>query len=642
MVSNSLRINELTVEEVIELVPDRNRLKNRDKAEKFIHFRDARGGFSCKEDLKEAAKQIKGVGTGSMEPFLADRLWQDRSSTASSSSSSAPPRIPPPRVPSQLVDEESPPPKRGLFACFGGGRPSRVNSLDLPTVLDHEGGIVRYASYGRKLKSSMTPETPSASGTPAGETQQAVCSAKNSATAELVTVVNNDVDVGVADQDESVKAEAEEVSSSRTPKPRKSSLPYYYRKEYGITYDPQDERFAWMLDTKAIFPPELTDGEGNLDLSMIDDTSRCDPACNERYPVIPESLRQELFKNREAKKPHVSTPALLAGTWQKLLETPGTRRILAWLEEKKEQQRAKTGETLADYVRSVCTHFRCDIFGNLVSVRSPKMSITAYDVDHIFTWVRGGLSDLKNLCALQGFANKLKKDQLLNANLNLKNEPTLIEELKRTGITADQFIELLDEGLEVKGRVAQRQFFKELMVLLTGAYWKVNVNVDPRKMFHFQDQLEASKLSLLEFLRDHFERFSLVSSAAYVAQLERPEGSPSKEFMKEIMDKAQGLYGDLCTRFPQQELMDQWTTYRDAMSDAFDLAKTDIQDKMKQSLMAFLDANIHRPFAKLKAAAALQSPSNNTHDNYEENEEEEGTGETTQVLSPPAATLAFA
>jgi len=271
----------------------------------------------------------------------------------------------------------------------------------------------------------------------------------------------------------------------------------------------------------------------------------------------------------------------------------------------------------------------------LVSVLSPKMSITAYDVDHICPWTLGGSSELENLCALQGFANKHKNAKNLN--------PTLIEELKRTGITADQFIELLEWGLEeVKGRVAQRQFFKELMVLLAGAYWKVNVNVDPGKMYNFQDQFAASKLSLLEFLRDHFERFSLVSSAAYVAQLERPEGSPSKEFMKEIMDKAQGLYGDLCTRFPQQELMDQWTTYRDAMSDAFDLAKTDIQDKMKQSLMAFLDANIHRPFAKLKAAAALQSPSNNTHDNYEENEEEEGTGETTQVLSPPAATLAFA
>jgi 5-methylcytosine-specific restriction endonuclease McrA len=49
------------------------------------------------------------------------------------------------------------------------------------------------------------------------------------------------------------------------------------------------------------------------------------------------------------------------------------------------------------------------MWGNVVSIGAPCLSLTAMDLDHLFPWSRGGRSTLDNLAAVQFAANRNAK-----------------------------------------------------------------------------------------------------------------------------------------------------------------------------------------------------------------------------------------
>ncbi|KAK9866605.1 hypothetical protein WJX84_009021 [Apatococcus fuscideae] len=54
--------------------------------------------------------------------------------------------------------------------------------------------------------------------------------------------------------------------------------------------------------------------------------------------------------------------------------------------------------------------FRCDAYGNVVSIQASGSAVCAFEADHIFPWSRGGLSVSANLMAVHWGANRFVKN----------------------------------------------------------------------------------------------------------------------------------------------------------------------------------------------------------------------------------------
>lgn len=106
--------------------------------------------------------------------------------------------------------------------------------------------------------------------------------------------------------------------------------------------------------------------------------------------------------------------------------------------------------------------FRVDPYGNVVALEASMLAVTAFEVDHIFPWSRGGLSVPDNFMALYWGANRhVKGDGIANAFGAAK-----IERMQ-CGLSLEAFLELLAEGDAIPKRFARQKYFQQLRYLLT-------------------------------------------------------------------------------------------------------------------------------------------------------------------------------
>lgn len=90
------------------------------------------------------------------------------------------------------------------------------------------------------------------------------------------------------------------------------------------------------------------------------------------------------------------------------------------------------GQTLISRY-NVNDEFRVDKYGNVLARRAKRFSRTSFDVDHIFPYSRGGLSQLQNLRIIHQRANSVVKGDRV--------EFTIDPFQMRTGISEAQFID---------------------------------------------------------------------------------------------------------------------------------------------------------------------------------------------------------
>ena len=104
----------------------------------------------------------------------------------------------------------------------------------------------------------------------------------------------------------------------------------------------------------------------------------------------------------------------------------------------------KLPQTNAYIESGLRTQFRCDYYGNLVSIDAKDGSLCCFDPDHVFPWARGGLTTNSNLLAVQFAANRWGKSDKFMATLNRRD--------MLRGLTPLQFKNVL--AYATKGEVA--------------------------------------------------------------------------------------------------------------------------------------------------------------------------------------------
>jgi len=87
-------------------------------------------------------------------------------------------------------------------------------------------------------------------------------------------------------------------------------------------------------------------------------------------------------------------------------------------------------------VKGFMDKFKCDMYGNVISIEADNNALTKFDIDHIFPWSRGGRSRRPNFAAVQCVANRcVKGDSILQ----------LLDPVEmRCGIQVEQFINLIE------------------------------------------------------------------------------------------------------------------------------------------------------------------------------------------------------
>lgn len=105
--------------------------------------------------------------------------------------------------------------------------------------------------------------------------------------------------------------------------------------------------------------------------------------------------------------------------------------------------------------------FRVDPYGNVVALGAYGLSACAFEVDHIFPWSRGGLSQPVNFMALYWGANRhVKSDDIPNTF-----SATRIDRMQ-CGLSVDNFLELLAQGDAIQKRSARLKYFQQAKYLL--------------------------------------------------------------------------------------------------------------------------------------------------------------------------------
>ena len=125
-------------------------------------------------------------------------------------------------------------------------------------------------------------------------------------------------------------------------------------------------------------------------------------------------------------------------------------------QEKELRETAKFKAYIPSGVRKICWHnadfcffyyasipkpfrkdFATDAFGNVIRNDVPNMSLLFFDVDHIFPWARGGLSDPRNFWALHYYANRYVKNDNILQDMNAQD--------LQVGLTKDNLRMLFNE-----------------------------------------------------------------------------------------------------------------------------------------------------------------------------------------------------
>ncbi len=87
-------------------------------------------------------------------------------------------------------------------------------------------------------------------------------------------------------------------------------------------------------------------------------------------------------------------------------------------------------------VKDFMDKFKCDMYGNVISIEADNNALTKFDIDHIFPWSRGGRSRRPNFAAVQCVANRaVKNDTILQ----------LLDPVEmQCGIQVEQFVNFID------------------------------------------------------------------------------------------------------------------------------------------------------------------------------------------------------
>lgn len=100
--------------------------------------------------------------------------------------------------------------------------------------------------------------------------------------------------------------------------------------------------------------------------------------------------------------------------------------------------------------------FRLDMYGNVVSCDADTSgALTAFDVDHLFPWSRGGRSVRDNFAAVHYAANRWAKSDKLIPMLNCRECERIRENNCLRGFSRTQFYNLFEYALKVAGSDGQ-------------------------------------------------------------------------------------------------------------------------------------------------------------------------------------------
>ena len=105
--------------------------------------------------------------------------------------------------------------------------------------------------------------------------------------------------------------------------------------------------------------------------------------------------------------------------------------------------------------------FAIDIFGNVICKDARNNTLLFFDVDHIFPWKRGGLTDPRNLEALHFHVNRFIKREKFLQELNPLD--------MRKGLSAYQLRKLFEEAklqVDNKKRLMDEKFIQERAIAL--------------------------------------------------------------------------------------------------------------------------------------------------------------------------------
>uniref|UniRef100_A0A061R0D0 HNH domain-containing protein n=1 Tax=Tetraselmis sp. GSL018 TaxID=582737 RepID=A0A061R0D0_9CHLO len=166
------------------------------------------------------------------------------------------------------------------------------------------------------------------------------------------------------------------------------------------------------------------------------------------YPVIPGT--KDLGNGRERTRPDTSSDRVRRVAWDELKDLEATIALRQLLP------------------KSMKDDFRVDPFGNVVSIRAEKRwSVCGFQVDHIFPWARGGLTEPNNLMALHWHANQhVKNDAILNANEVHPENGMPLEDRMLVGLSVEQLRGLTEMRDRMPSRSNQRRFEAQLQHLL--------------------------------------------------------------------------------------------------------------------------------------------------------------------------------
>jgi hypothetical protein len=87
-------------------------------------------------------------------------------------------------------------------------------------------------------------------------------------------------------------------------------------------------------------------------------------------------------------------------------------------------------------VKGFMDKFKCDMYGNVISIEADNNALTKFDIDHIFPWSRGGRSRRPNFAAVQCVANRAVKNDTI---LQLLDPAEM-----KCGIQVEQFVNFID------------------------------------------------------------------------------------------------------------------------------------------------------------------------------------------------------
>lgn len=170
--------------------------------------------------------------------------------------------------------------------------------------------------------------------------------------------------------------------------------------------------------------------------------------------------------------------------------------------------------------------FATDAFGNVICEDAPNMSLLSFDVDHIFPWGRGGLTDPRNLWALQYYANRCVKndtilqgvkEQDLQVGLSKGNLRMLFKEVKKqVGEKKALMQQEIKKNREIHSVAKERYSRTRLRLREVQKYHETNellrtkMSQELNKLVVLHDDVEAMTSALTNLL--HYSKYIVKQS----------------------------------------------------------------------------------------------------------------------------------